>query len=64
MCWVRVYAWLRVKIEVKGNCVRVVLSCKLDHRTRHFIMCWLRVYAWLRVNVKAKSTFVRSVLWL
>ena len=31
------------KIKVKGTSVRIVLSCKLDHRTRQFLMCWLRV---------------------
>ena len=51
---------LRVKIKVKGTGVRFVLSCKLDHRTRQFLMCWLRVYTWLRVKVK--GTGVRSVL--
>ena len=62
MCWLRVYAWLRVKIKVKGTRVRIVLWCGLDHGTRQFVMCWLRVYAWLRVKIKAKSTGVRSVL--
>ena len=45
MCWLHVYAWLRVKIKVKGTSVHIVLSCKLDHRTRQFLMFWLRVYA-------------------
>ena len=57
-----VMCWLRVKLKVKGTSVRIVLSCKLDHRTMQFLMCWLRVYAWLRVKIKAKSTGVRSVL--
>ena len=50
MCWLRVYAWLRIKNKVKGTSVRIVMWCKLDHRTRQFLMCWLRVYAWLRVK--------------
>ena len=62
MCWLRVYAWLRVKIKAKSTGVRSVLSCKLDHRTRQFIMCWLRMYAWLRVKIKVKGTGVRTVL--
>ena len=62
MCWLRVYTWLRVKIKAKGTSVRIVLSCKLDHRTMKFLMCWLRVYAWLRVKLKVKGTGVRSVL--
>ena len=48
--------WLRVKIKVKGTGVRSVLSCKLDHRTRQFLMCWLRV------KIKVEGTGVRSVL--
>ena len=60
MCWLRVYAWLRVKIKSQGTSVRIVLSCNLDHRTRQFLMCWLRVYAWLRVKIKAKGTSVRN----
>ena len=59
MCWLRVCAWLRVKIKAKGTSGRIVLWCKLDHRTRQFLMCWLRVYAWLRVKIKAKGTSVR-----
>ena len=47
----RVYAWLRVKIEFKGTSVRTVLWCGLDHGTRQFLMCWLRVYAGLPVNL-------------
>ena len=39
------------KIKVKGTSVRIVMWCKLDHRTRQFLMCWLRVYAWLRVKI-------------
>ena len=62
MCWLRVYAWLRVKIKAKGTSVRIVLSCKLDHRTRQFLISWLRVYAWLQVKLKVKGTVVRSVL--
>ena len=62
MCWLPVYAWLRVKIKVKGTGVRIVLLCGLSHGTRQFLMCWLRVYTWLRVKIKAKSTGVRSVL--
>ena len=38
MCWLRVYAWLRVKNKVKGTSVRIVLSCKLDHGTRQFVI--------------------------
>ena len=57
MCWLHVYAWLRVKIKVKGTSVHIVLSCKLDHRTRQFLMFWLRVY------IKVKYTGVRIVLW-
>ena len=60
MCWLRVYAWLRVKIKSKGTSVRIVLSCKLDHRTMQFLMCWLRVYAWLRIKIKVKGTSVRN----
>ena len=56
MCWLRVYAWLRVKLKAKGTGVRSVLSWRLYHRTRQFLMCWLRVYAWLRVKIKAKGT--------
>ena len=52
MFWVRVYAWLRVKIKGKGTGVRGFLSWSLDHRTREFLKCWLRVYAWLRVKNK------------
>ena len=63
MCWLRVYAWLRVKNKVKGTSVRIGMWCKLDHRTRQFLMCWLRVYAWLRVKIKVKNTGVRIVLW-
>ena len=63
MCWLRVYAWLRVKLKVKGTGVRSVLSWKLYHRTRQFVMSWLRVYAWLRVKIKVKGTGVRIVLW-
>ena len=55
--------WLRVKIRVKGTSVHIVLSCKLDHRTRQFLMCWLRVYAWLCVKIKVKNTGIRIVLW-
>ena len=62
MCCLRVYAWLRVKIKVKGTGVRIVLWCGLDHETRQFLMCWLRLYAWLRVKIKAKSASVCSVL--
>ena len=62
MCWLRVYAWLRVKLKVKGTGVRSVLSLRLYHRTRQFLMCWLRVYAWLRVKIKVKGTGVRIVL--
>ena len=65
MCWLRVYAWRRVKIKAKSIGVCSVLSCKLDHRTRQFIMCWLRVDAWLRVKIKLKGTGVRIVLsWI
>ena len=53
---------LRIKIKVKGTGVRCVLSFKLDHRTRQFLMCWLRVYTWLRVKIKIKGTGVRFVL--
>ena len=63
MCWLRVYAWLRVKNKVKGTSVCIVMWCKLDHRTRQFLMCWLRVYAWLRVKNKVKDTSVRIVMW-
>ena len=63
MCWLRVYAWLRVKIKVKGTGVSIVLWCGLDHGTRQFLMCWLRVYAWLRVKIKVKGTGVSTVLW-
>ena len=31
MCWLRVYAWLRVKLEVKGTGIRSVLSWRLYH---------------------------------
>ena len=31
MCWLHVYAWLRVKLEVKGTGVRSVLSWRLYH---------------------------------
>ena len=56
--------WLRVKIKAKaGTSGRIVLSCKLDHRTRQFLICWLRVYAWLHVKIKVKSTGVSIVLW-
>ena len=51
------------KIKVKGTSVRIVMWCKLDHRTRQFLMCWLRVYAWLRVKNKVKGTSVRIVMW-
>ena len=51
------------KIKVKGTSVRIVMWCKLDHRTRQFLVCWLRVYAWLRVKIKVKNTGVRIVLW-
>ena len=61
-CWLRVYAWLRVKIKVKGTGVRIVLWCGLHHETRQCRMCWLRLYAWLRFKIKAKSAGVRSVL--
>ena len=54
MCWLRVYTWLRVKIKAKGTSVRIVLSCKLDHRTMQFLMCWLRV------KLKVKGTGVRK----
>ena len=63
MCWLRLYAWLRVKLKAKGTGVRSVLSWRLYHRTRQFLMCWLRVYAWLRVKIKVKGTGVRIVLW-
>ena len=52
MCWLRVYAWLRVKIKAKGTSVGSVLSWSLDERTRQFLMCWLRV------KIKAKGTSV------
>ena len=29
MCWLRVYAWLRVKLKAKGTGVRSVLSWRL-----------------------------------
>ena len=57
MGWLRVYAWLRVKIEAKGIRVGSVLSWMLDHRTRHFPVGWLRVYAWLRVKIKVAREF-------
>ena len=60
MWWLRVYAWLRVKIKAKGTGVRSVLSCSLDHRTKQSPMWWLRVYAWLRVKIKGKGSAVRS----
>ena len=63
MCWLRVYAWLRVKINVKGTSVRIVMWSKLDHRTRQFLMCWLLVYAWLRANINVKGTSVRINMW-
>ena len=59
MCWLRVYARLRVKLKVEGTGVRSVLSWRLDDRTRQFRMCWLRVYAWLCVKIKVKGTGVR-----
>ena len=65
MCWLRVYAWLRVKIKAKSTGVRSVWSWSLDDRTREFPMCWQRPgagYAWLRVKIKSKSAGVRSVL--
>ena len=31
MCWLRVYAWLRVKLKAKGTGVRSVLSWRLCH---------------------------------
>ena len=62
MSWLRVYAWLRVKIKAKSTGARSVLSWNLDHRTRQFLMLWLCVYAWLRVKIKAKGIGVRSVL--
>ena len=34
MCWLRVYAWLRVKIKAKGTGVGGVLPWSLDERTR------------------------------
>ena len=37
MCWLRVYAWLRVKLKVKGTGVRSVLSWSLYHRTNEAI---------------------------
>ena len=46
-----------IRIKVKGTSVRIVLSCKLDHRTRQFLMCWLRI------KIKVKGTGVRIVLW-
>ena len=54
MCWLRVYARLRVKIKGKGTGVRGVLSRSLDHRTRGFLMCWL-IYTHLRVATRQNS---------
>ena len=65
MCWLRVHAWLRVKIKAKSTGVRSVWWWSLDDRTREFPMCWQRPgagYAWLRVKIKSKSAGVRSVL--
>ena len=36
MCWLRVYAWLRVKIKAKGTGVGGVLPWSVDHRRREF----------------------------
>ena len=60
MSWLRVYAWLRVKIKAKSTGVRSVLSWNLDHRTKQFLMWWLRVYAWLRVKIKARVLVFRD----
>ena len=30
LCWLRVYAWIRVKIKAKGTGVRSVLSWSVD----------------------------------
>ena len=60
MCWLRVYAWLRVKIKVKGTGVSIVLWCGLDHGTRQFVMGWLLVYAGLRVKLNSKGSGVKS----
>jgi len=46
-----------VRIKVKGTSVRIVLLCKLDHRTRQFLTCWLHI------KIKVKGTGVRIVLW-
>ena len=35
MCWLLVYAGLRVKLNSKGSGVK---SWNLDHRTREFVM--------------------------
>ena len=56
MCWLRVCAWLRVKIKVKGTGVPSVLPWRLYHRMRQFLICWLCV------KIKAKGTGVHSVL--
>ena len=53
----------KLMLSFKGTSVRIVLSCKLDHRTRQFLMCSLRVYAWLRVKNKVKGTSVRIAMW-
>ena len=47
--------WLRVKIKAKSTGFRSVLSWRLEHRTRQFVMCWLRV------KIKVKGTGVRNV---
>ena len=33
-CWLRIYAWLRVKIKAKGTGVGSVLPWSLDERAR------------------------------
>ena len=38
MSWLRVYAWLRIKIKAKGTGVCSVLSWIPDHRMRQFPM--------------------------
>lgn len=61
MCSLHVYVWLRVKLKVKGTGFRSVLSWRLYHCTRQFLMCWLCVYMGLPVKLNSKSSGVQGV---
>ena len=64
MCWLPVYAWLRVKNKVKGTSVRIVMWCNLAHRRGNFLCAGYastRGYA-SKIKLSFKGTSVRIVM--